>query len=90
MEISLRRIRPGDKPARLSPGGRLVRWLRGHHMTLMTLPDTPHAIALGSVRPTSASRNLPVPRVDHRPARWGAECSTAESAFRLVAASPEA
>jgi uncharacterized protein (DUF2062 family) len=27
---------------------RLKRWMRGHHMTLMTLPDTPHAIALGS------------------------------------------
>jgi len=38
----------GDKPARLSVVGRLVRWLRGHHMTLMTLPDTPHSIALGS------------------------------------------
>lgn len=27
---------------------RLVAWLRAHHMTLMTLPDTPHSIALGS------------------------------------------
>src|SRR5438874_281476 len=27
---------------------RLKLWLRAHHMTLMTLPDTPHAIALGS------------------------------------------
>ena len=27
---------------------RLNRWLRAHHMTLMTLPDTPHSIALGS------------------------------------------
>jgi uncharacterized protein len=27
---------------------RLKRWMRAHHMTLMTLPDTPHAIALGS------------------------------------------
>jgi uncharacterized protein (DUF2062 family) len=27
---------------------RLQRWLRSHHMTLMTLPDTPHNIALGS------------------------------------------
>jgi uncharacterized protein (DUF2062 family) len=27
---------------------RLTRWMRAHHMTLMTLPDTPHAIALGS------------------------------------------
>jgi uncharacterized protein (DUF2062 family) len=34
--------------ARLSIWARLKRWLRAHHMTLMTLPDTPHAIALGS------------------------------------------
>jgi uncharacterized protein (DUF2062 family) len=27
---------------------RLNRWMRAHHMTLMTLPDTPHAIALGA------------------------------------------
>ncbi|MFN2621234.1 MAG: DUF2062 domain-containing protein [Chthoniobacterales bacterium] len=27
---------------------RLHRWMRAHHMTLMTLPDTPHNIALGS------------------------------------------
>lgn len=27
---------------------RLNRWMRAHHMTLMTLPDTPHSIALGS------------------------------------------
>lgn len=27
---------------------RLKRWLRAHHLTLMTLPDTPHSIALGS------------------------------------------
>lgn len=27
---------------------RLKNWLRAHHMTLMTLPDTPHSIALGS------------------------------------------
>jgi uncharacterized protein len=27
---------------------RLKNWLRAHHMTLMTLPDTPHNIALGS------------------------------------------
>lgn len=33
---------------RLSMWRRLKRWLRAHHMTLMTLPDTPHAIALGS------------------------------------------
>ena len=33
---------------RLSMWARLKRWLRAHHMTLMTLPDTPHSIALGS------------------------------------------
>lgn len=27
---------------------RLRGWLRAHHLTLMTLPDTPHSIALGS------------------------------------------
>jgi uncharacterized protein (DUF2062 family) len=31
-----------------NPWGRLIRWLRAHHLTLMTLPDTPHSIALGS------------------------------------------
>src|SRR5687768_5856589 len=41
-------------------------------------------MALGSVRvrPTSADRYLPDPYADHRSARWGAECSTAESAHR--------
>jgi len=27
---------------------RLTQWLAAHHLTLMTLPDTPHSIALGS------------------------------------------
>src|SRR5438477_9934884 len=27
---------------------RLKRWLADHHMTLMTMADTPHSIALGS------------------------------------------
>lgn len=27
---------------------RLKRWLAAHHLTLMTLPDTPHSIALGA------------------------------------------
>ena len=27
---------------------RTKRWMQAHHMTLMTLPDTPHSIALGS------------------------------------------
>jgi len=30
------------------PLGRLKRWLAAHHMTLMTIADTPHSIALGS------------------------------------------
>jgi uncharacterized protein (DUF2062 family) len=35
-------------PARVGLWRRLHRWMRAHHMTLMTLPDTPHSIALGS------------------------------------------
>jgi uncharacterized protein len=31
-----------------TPLDRLKHWFRAHHLTLMTLPDTPHAIALGS------------------------------------------
>src|SRR6059058_3683114 len=31
-----------------SAWARFKLWLRAHHMTLMTLPDTPHSIALGS------------------------------------------
>jgi uncharacterized protein (DUF2062 family) len=27
---------------------RIKRWMRAHHMTIMTLPDTPHSIALGA------------------------------------------
>lgn len=30
------------------PLARLKRWLVAHHMTLMTIADTPHSIALGS------------------------------------------
>jgi uncharacterized protein len=30
------------------PLARLKRWLAAHHMTLMTIADTPHSIALGS------------------------------------------
>ena len=37
-----------ERDARVGPWGRLMRWMRAHHMTLMTLPDTPHYIALGS------------------------------------------
>lgn len=38
----------GEEGTRPNPWQRLKRWLRAHHLTLMTLPDTPHAIALGS------------------------------------------
>ena len=37
-----------DHEPRPSLWRRLKRWMRAHHMTIMTLPDTPHAIALGS------------------------------------------
>jgi uncharacterized protein (DUF2062 family) len=37
-----------DPRARASPWRRLKRWMRAHHVTLMTLPDTPHNIALGA------------------------------------------
>jgi len=39
---------PTDSGARVGLWRRLMRWMRAHHLTLMTLPDTPHAIALGS------------------------------------------
>lgn len=44
---------PHDQPKEIDPPRvswwrRLHRWMRSHHMTLMTLPDTPHNIALGS------------------------------------------
>jgi len=38
----------GPAVNRLGAWRRLTNWLRAHHMTLMTLPDTPHSIALGS------------------------------------------
>lgn len=31
-----------------TPLSRLKSWLRAHHLTLMTIADTPHSIALGS------------------------------------------
>src|SRR3954466_13694056 len=37
-----------ERPAQAGPWRRLKRWMRAHHMTLMTLPDTPHSIALGA------------------------------------------
>src|SRR5256885_10802772 len=39
---------PNDVPPQIGFWRRVHRWLRAHHMTLMTLPDTPHSIALGS------------------------------------------
>jgi uncharacterized protein len=38
----------GETAIRPNPWQRLKRWLQAHHLTLMTLPDTPHSIALGS------------------------------------------
>jgi uncharacterized protein (DUF2062 family) len=40
--------KPSEVPERTGPWHRLKRWMRAHHMTLMTLPDTPHNIALGA------------------------------------------
>lgn len=40
--------RNGEGAISTNPWQRLKRWLRAHHLTLMTLPDTPHSIALGS------------------------------------------
>jgi len=44
-EISPRAADPSRLPG---PLVRLKRWLVAHHMTLMTIADTPHSIALGS------------------------------------------
>ena len=38
----------GDAAQRIGWWRWLKRWMRAHHMTIMTLPDTPHAIALGA------------------------------------------
>ena len=38
----------GETTLRPNPWQRLKLWLQAHHLTLMTLPDTPHSIALGS------------------------------------------
>ena len=43
-----RRKTTGDSSATRNPWQRLKGWLQAHHLTLMALPDTPHAIALGS------------------------------------------
>ena len=44
-----KRVETGSEDA-VNPGRwtRLRRWLAAHHLTLMTLPDTPHSIALGA------------------------------------------
>jgi uncharacterized protein (DUF2062 family) len=39
---------PGEAISKPGAWTRLKDWLQAHHMTLMTLPDTPHSIALGS------------------------------------------
>jgi uncharacterized protein (DUF2062 family) len=45
-------LQPAAEPTYQSrlpgPLARLKRWLVAHHMTLMTIADTPHSIALGS------------------------------------------
>jgi uncharacterized protein (DUF2062 family) len=46
-ETKLREPATAAEP-RVSLWRRLKRWMRAHHMTLMTLPDTPHSIAVGS------------------------------------------
>ncbi|HEV2840893.1 MAG TPA: DUF2062 domain-containing protein [Chthoniobacterales bacterium] len=38
----------GGQGTSSNPWQRLKGWLQAHHLTLMTLPDTPHGIALGS------------------------------------------
>ncbi len=46
---NLQRPSPDIHETRLpGPLARLKRWLVAHHMTLMTIADTPHSIALGS------------------------------------------
>src|SRR4051812_12496799 len=37
-----------DGAPRVGPWRQLKRWLRAHHMTIMTLADTPQAMPLGS------------------------------------------
>jgi uncharacterized protein (DUF2062 family) len=39
---------PSDPQPSANPWQRVKRWMRAHHVTLMTLPDTPHNIALGA------------------------------------------
>jgi uncharacterized protein (DUF2062 family) len=42
------RSAPNLGPQLPRPLARAKEWLRSHHMTLMTIADTPHSIALGS------------------------------------------
>ena len=39
---------PSYGPRLPAPLARLKRWLAAHHLTLMTIEDTPHSVALGS------------------------------------------
>jgi uncharacterized protein (DUF2062 family) len=39
---------PNDGPPLPGPLAKAKAWLREHHMTLLTIADTPHSIALGS------------------------------------------
>lgn len=41
-------LTPPAGPPLPGPLARFKRWLAAHHMTLMTIADTPHSIALGS------------------------------------------
>ena len=41
-------VRPSDGPRLPRSLTHLKQWLSKHHMTLMTIADTPHSIALGS------------------------------------------
>ncbi len=52
MTLKSQKAQQPDEPAYESrlpkPLARMKRWLAAHHMTLMTIADTPHSIALGS------------------------------------------
>ena len=48
LEDQLEKNARSEAIARPGAWARLKGWLQAHHMTLMTLPDTPHSIALGS------------------------------------------
>src|SRR5438477_892721 len=43
-----KREKTGGEDANPGWWRQLKRWLAAHHLTLMTLPDTPHSIALGA------------------------------------------